>query len=168
MKLDSYTLTIRTQNVLAAAFPDLTAPEVRALPEEKILRARNAGWRVVHELRSVGLRPGTCPTTPGCIHLEEGHPPACETFSQRYLGAPRPPREPHRVVVTAIRDYVRRHQLELASATTADGTQRKRLYRHGPAMYMVARRYVTGREPEVVVWSGRSLDEAVRRYNGLG
>ena len=77
---------------------------------------------------------------------------------------------PHRIVsadlVTFFNDYV----VEGASATTADGTQRKRLVHRGDGSYATQRRYLA----EVGlgagwtdVYQGADLDEAVRVYNGL-
>lgn len=73
---------------------------------------------------------------------------------------------PHKINVSEIRAYLEAHVLEVASATTADRTQRKRLLRKGSATIIVDRRYLVEREPQVV-YEGTDLDEAIRVYNSL-
>ena len=50
-------------------------------------------------------------------------------------------RTPHRIEFSEIATFFAFHEIEAASATTADGTQRKRLIKRG-GFYIVSRRYL--------------------------
>ncbi len=73
---------------------------------------------------------------------------------------------PHKIDAAEIASYLEAHVLEVASATTADRTQRKRLLRKGGSTLIVDRRYLVEREPQVI-YTGTDLEEAVRVYNSL-
>ena len=83
---------------------------------------------------------------------------------------------PHRIDEATMAAFFNDYIVEGASATTADGSQRKRLVQRarraerGGITYIVQRRYIA----EVGlgggwtdVYSGSDLDEAVRFYNSL-
>ena len=60
-------------------------------------------------------------------------------------------------------------RISMASATTSDNTQRKTLYAQTiPLVYVVARRYFEGGDPEMDVKVTRDLAEAIESYNRLG
>jgi hypothetical protein len=74
---------------------------------------------------------------------------------------------PHKIdetVVEGLAPYL------AASSTTADGTQRKRLYvAVGRTSYRVTRRYLLVVTTfETTIYEGDDLSEAVRIYNGMG
>jgi len=75
---------------------------------------------------------------------------------------------PHKINVEDIPKHIGWH--EVAAATTADGTQRKRLLvAIGEDRWAVARYYIA--DPEwglEMVYGGEDKAEAVRIYNGLG
>jgi hypothetical protein len=73
---------------------------------------------------------------------------------------------PHKIEVHEMLTFFVNHEVEGASATTADGTQRKTLLRKG-GVYLVRRRYLVAGEKDQVVYQGENLEEAVRSYNGL-
>jgi len=73
---------------------------------------------------------------------------------------------PHKIHAADVRTYLESHVHEVASATTADQTQRKRLLRKGWSTLLVDRRYLVDRDPQVI-YEGPDLDEAIRVYNSL-
>lgn len=78
---------------------------------------------------------------------------------------------PHRIDATEMVAFLDAHYVEYASATTADGTQRKSIGRQGTGHYVVSRRYLSVAAQEdgpQVVYVGTDANEAVRLYNGLG
>lgn len=89
-------LTVRAQNVLERAHLD-TLEKVHAASDVDLLRLRNAGRRVLDELRARGLRPDSC-STAGC-QLPAGHPRDHVLFASRYAAKPaRPaPAQPRRI-----------------------------------------------------------------------
>lgn len=94
-------LSVRACNVLHNAGIRTTA-QVRSRSDNEILRLKNAGRRVLDELRAYGLRPDSCVATqivpgPGC-QLPAGHPGECVPFRSpfardvihRWTTAPKP------------------------------------------------------------------------------
>ena len=80
---------------------------------------------------------------------------------------PLPARKPHRVSPDKLRAFFDTKIIEGASATTADGTQRKRLIKQG-GDFKVCRRYYA--DP-LGLWSDvyvGTLAGAVAFYNGMG
>lgn len=76
---------------------------------------------------------------------------------------------PHKIDFESMADFFASTEVEAASATTCDETQRKRLLRRGAATYCVDRRYIQGTDIQwQPVYSGPDLCEAIRLYNGLG
>lgn len=74
-------------------------------------------------------------------------------------------RQPHKISIEEMEPQT----LVMASADTADGTQRKRLYaRSIPLEYVVARRYFEGGDPEQEIKVTTNLQEAIESYNRLG
>ena len=76
---------------------------------------------------------------------------------------------PHKVTVKELWKYEEDRWDNFASATTADGTQRKHLdVRIGSHGYRVQRRYFAEKpDTWATIYEGRDLEEAVRIYNGL-
>lgn len=77
---------------------------------------------------------------------------------------------PHRIDTTDLIPFFNGYVIEAASATTADGTQRKRLIKRGDGTYGTQRRYTAeiglgGGWTDV--YAGTDLSEAVRVYNSL-
>lgn len=75
---------------------------------------------------------------------------------------------PHNITAAEMAIFFGETEVVAASATTADGTQRKRLLRRGSGLYITCRRYIGENGDWQPVYSGPDLDEAVRMYNGLG
>lgn len=74
-------------------------------------------------------------------------------------------RQPHRI---SVEDLTNLGWREVASATTADASQRKRLeVAVGDKSLRLSRRYLATNEDWQVVYEGYSVEEAVRLYNGL-
>lgn len=75
---------------------------------------------------------------------------------------------PHRIDETTMAAFFKDYVVEGASATTADGTQRKRLVHRGDGSYATQRRYILGiGDGWADVYAGTDLSEAVRVYNSL-
>lgn len=71
---------------------------------------------------------------------------------------------PHRIDLAALTTQ----RLQMASATTADQTQRKSLWAESiPLQYVVTRRYFEGDKEEETVKVTTDLAEAVESYNRL-
>lgn len=113
-------LSVRTQNVLSNQ-GWVTVDVVRALDDRTILRAKDAGRRVLDELRARGLRPDSC-TVAGCErHL--GHAGEHVQYASPYarrVERPPAPQSPRRVIVEVAGEltdlYVLRTDLELSVA----------------------------------------------------
>lgn len=83
-------------------------------------------------------------------------------------------RKPHQVSEIQMATFFREHDVEGASATSTDGTYRKRLIRKGglsSAIYQVTRTYIDGtpaseQKPVIVEQTG-SLSLAIYAYNQL-
>lgn len=75
---------------------------------------------------------------------------------------------PHKLDLGVMADFFNTTEVEAASATTADGTQRKRLLRRGNSTYVVTRRYLGSDESTQEVYEGPSLPDAITAYNRLG
>ena len=75
---------------------------------------------------------------------------------------------PHKVTVKELWKYEEDRWDNFASATTADGTQRKHLdVRIGSHGYRVQRRYFEDNGEWDTIYSGTSCAEAIKYYNGL-
>lgn len=78
-----------------------------------------------------------------------------------------PNRPPHKIDAFEMATFLASQVVQVASATTADGTQRKQVSCRGGNTYLVERRYI-GEGQWQTVYEGPDLVEATRFYNGLG